>query len=647
MARNDLFSKYKARYTAHQADAMTIQEYLELCKTDKSAYATAAERMLLAIGEPELVDTTKDHRLSRIFLNRKIRVYNTFKDFYGAEETIENIVSFFQRAAQGLEEKKQILYLLGPVGGGKSSIVERLKELFETVPFYTLQAGDEISPLFETPFGLFDYREDGAMIEGEYGIPRHVLKPIMSPWAMKRLQEFGGDITKFKVVKVWPSQLKRVGIAKVEPGDENNQDISSLVGKVDIRKLEDFSQDDPDAYSYSGAMNVTAQGVVDFAEMFKSNIKTLNPLLTATQEGHYNGTEGFASMPFNGVIIAHSNEAEWSLFRNNQRNEAFIDRLSLIKVPYCLRVTDEVKIYEKLIHNSSLGQAPCAPATLEMLSQFSVLTRLIKPENSSLYSKMEIYDGKNLKDKDPNAKALHEYRESAGVNEGMNGMSTRFAYKILSRTFNYDSTEIAANPVHLMYVLEKQIQEEQLPKATEEDYISFIKGIIAPKYATFLGDEIQKCYLESYSEYGQNLFDRYIMYADAWIQQQDYRDPDTGEMFDREALNAELEKIEKPAGIANPKDFRNEVVNFVLRASRNNNGQNPAWTSYEKLRSVIEKKMFANTEDLLPVISFSKKASADEEEKHSNFVKRMMEKGYTEKQVRLLVEWYMRYRKHS
>lgn len=352
-------------------------------------------------------------------------------------------------------------------------------------------------------------------------------------------------------------------------------------------------------------------------------------------------------MPFNGVIIAHSNEAEWSLFRNNQRNEAFIDRLSLIKVPYCLRVTDEVKIYEKLIQNSSLGQAPCAPATLEMLSQFSVLTRLVKPENSSLYSKMEIYDGKNLKDKDPNAKALHEYRETAGVNEGMNGMSTRFAYKILSRTFNYDSQEIAANPVHLMYVLEKQIQEEQLPKATEEEYISFIKGIIAPKYATFLGDEIQKCYLESYSEYGQNLFDRYIMYADAWIQQQDYRDPDTGEMFDREALNAELEKIEKPAGIANPRDFRHEVVNFVLRASRNNGGQNPNWTSYEKLRSVIEKKMFANTEDLLPVISFSKKASADEEEKHSNFVKRMMEKGYTEKQVRLLVEWFLRYRKHS
>jgi serine protein kinase len=217
----------------------------------------------------------------------------------------------------------------------------------------------------------------------------------------------------------------------------------------------------------------------------------------------------------------------------------------------------------------------------------------------------------------------------------------------MSRTFNYDETEVAANPVHLMYVLERQIQAENMDEATEERYIDYIRGILAPKYAEFLGDEIQKAYLESYSEYGQNLFDRYVMWADAWIQDVDYRDPDTGEMFNRAELNEELEKIEKPAGIANPKDFRTEIVNFVLRAKANNGGKNPKWTSYEKLRAVIEKKMFANTEDLLPVISFGKKASDDEEKKHADFVARMREKGYTDKQVRLLVDWYMRYRKSN
>ncbi|TFG98549.1 PrkA family serine protein kinase [Candidatus Thorarchaeota archaeon] len=646
-SHDNVFSKYRERYESYQQQELSIQEYLEVCKQDRGAYATAAERMLMAIGEPEIVDTSKDQRYSRVFMNRKIRVYKSFAPFYGMEETIEKLVAFFKHAAQGLEEKKQVLYLLGPVGGGKSSLVERLKELFESIPFYTLKADNQISPLYESPLGLFDADDDGDLLQSEYGITRHSLKTIMSPWATKRLDEFGGDVTKFKIVKIYPSQQRRVAIAKVEPGDENNQDISTLVGKVDIRKLEMFSQDDPDSYSYSGALNVTPQGIVDFAEMFKSNTKTLHPLLDATQGGAYNGTEGMAAMPFNGIIIAHSNEAEWESFRNNKRNEAFIDRLSLVKVPYCLRVTEEVKIYEKLIANSSLRKAHCAPGTLEMLAQFSVLTRLEKPENSPLFTKMEIYDGKNLKDKDPSAKSLQEYRELAGVKEGMTGSSTRFAYKILSQTYNFDSTEIAANPVHLTYVLEKQIQQESLPSAVEEEFITYIKGILVPKYAQFLSDEIQKAYLESYSEYGQNLFDRYIMYADAWIQNIDYVDSDTGEMYDREALNAELEKIEKPAGISNPKDFRNEVVGFVLRASKNHQGKNPSWTSYEKLRVVIEKKMFANTEDLLPVISFGKKASNDEEEKHSDFVQRMMDKGYTEKQVRLLVEWYMRYRKNS
>lgn len=643
----DIFSKYQTRYENRQQREYTVQEFLELCKEDPSVYATAAQRMLLAIGEPEIFDTSKDDRLGRIFMNRKIRRYKAFENFYGVEDAVERLVAFFKHASHGLEEKKQILYLLGPVGGGKSSLVERLKELFETIPFYSLKANDEVSPLFESPFGLFDAEEDGPAIQSKYGIPKHVLRPITSPWATKRLQEFGGDITKFKVVKLFPSQLRRIAIAKVEPGDENNQDISTLVGKVDIRKLEHFSQNDPDAYSYSGALSVTPQGIVDFAEMFKSNIKTLHPLLDATQGGSYNGTEGMPSMPFNGIVIAHSNEAEWEMFRNNKRNEAFIDRLSLVKIPYCLRVTEEVQIYQKLISGSELKDAHCAPGTLDILAQFSVLTRLAKPENSSLFAKMEIYDGKNLKEKEPTAKALQEYKEDAGVNEGMTGISTRFAYKVLSKTFFKDAQEIAANPVHLIYVLETQIEDESFPDAVEEEYKTHIRGILAPKYAQFLSDEIQKAYLESYSEYGQNLFDRYITYADAWIQNIDFRDQDTGEMYDREALNAELEKIEKPAGISNPKDFRNEVVGFVLRASRNNNGKNPSWTSYEKLRSIIEKKMFANTEDLLPVISFGKKATTDEEKKHSDFIKRMMDKGYTEKQVRLLVEWYLRYRKNS
>jgi serine protein kinase len=596
--------------------------------------------MLAAIGEPELVDTSRDPALSRIFSNKMIRRYPAFYEFYGMEECIEQIVSFFRHAAQGLEESKQILYLLGPVGGGKSSLAERLKALMEKEPIFCIKG----SPVNESPLGLFS-SEDAAILSEDYGIPARYLKTIMSPWAAKRLKEFGGDITRFKVVKRYPSRLNQIAISKTEPGDENNQDISALVGKVDIRKLEDYPQNDPDAYSYSGGLCLANQGLMEFVEMFKAPIKVLHPLLTATQEGNYNGTESIGAIPFTGAILAHSNESEWQAFKNNRNNEAFIDRVSIVKVPYCLRVTQEINIYQKLLQNSSLAKAPCAPDTLKMLAQFSVLSRLKVPENSSVFSKMRIYDGENLKDIDPRAKTIQEYQDAAGVDEGMSGLSTRFAFKILSKVFNFDATEVAADPVHLMYVLERQIEKEQYPADIQDRYISYIKEYLAPKYIEFIGKEIQTAYLESYSEYGQNLFDRYVTYADFWIQDQEYRDPETGDFLDRSALNTDLEKIEKPAGISNPKDFRNEIVNFVLRARANNGGKNPAWTSYEKLRRVIEMKMFSSTEDLLPVISYGAKSSAEEQRKHNNFVERMMKRGYTERQVRLLSEWYLRVRK--
>ena len=641
-----IFGLYSRIYENRRAVEYSLEDYLRACSDDASFYAGPAERLLKAIGEPVMVDTAQDPRLGRIFMNRTIKVYPAFADdFFGMEDTIERIVGFFRHAAQGLEERKQVLYLLGPVGGGKSSLAERLKLLMEKEPVYVLKAGDEISPVFESPLGLFDPMTLGADIEKTYGIPRRRLTGTISPWAVKRLEEFGGDITKFTVVRLQPSRLKQICVAKTEPGDENNQDVASLVGKVDIRKLEMFSQNDPDAYSFSGGLNRTTQGLMEFVEMFKAPIKMLHPLLTATQEGNYAGTENIGGIPYQGIILAHSNEAEWQAFRNNKNNEAFIDRISVIKVPYCLRSTEERKIYEKLLQNSELSASPCAPSTLDILSRFCVLSRLKAHENSNLYSKMRVYDGESLKDTDPRAKSAQEYRDAAGVDEGMDGISTRFAFKVLSGTFNFDTQEIAADPVHLMYVLEQAIWREQFPEEIEKKYLNFIKAELAPRYAEFIGHEIQKAYLESYSDYGQNLFDRYVAYADAWIEDQDYKDSDTGQLMNRELLNQELSKIEKPAGIANPKDFRNEVVKFALRARAANSGRNPSWTSYEKLREVIERRMFSQVEDLLPVISFGSKKDSDTEKKHADFVDRMVERGYTERQVRRLVEWYMRVNK--
>ena len=380
--------------------------------------------------------------------------------------------------------------------------------------------------------------------------------------------------------------------------------------------------------------------------MFKAPIKVLHPLLTATQEGNYIGTETLGPIPFSGIILAHSNEAEWQVFKANRNNEAFLDRICVVTVPYCLRVTEETAIYKKLLRGSELGGTPCAPETLEMLAKFCVMTRLKEHENSNLTSKMRVYDGEKLKDTDPKAKTLQEYKDAAGVDEGMTGISTRFAYKTLSETFNYDVTEVAADPVHLMYVLEQAIKREQYRRRDREEISRIHQGRS--------GAALCRIHRQGNPE-GLSRILRRIRPEPVRPLHRLCRCLDRGSGLSRtpipascstaRALDNELVEDREAGRIANPKDFRNEVVKFALRYRAQNDGKNPAWTAYEKIRNVIEKRMFTQVEDLLPVISFEFKKDTDTETKHNEFVKRMLARGYTPRQVRRLVEWYMRVNK--
>jgi serine protein kinase len=640
----DALSKlFSARAT--DGEVLSLHEYLELCKGDPMAYATAPQRMLKAIGEPQIIDTSKDERLSRIFMNRTIKHYASFPGFYGMEEAIEAVVGYFRHASQGLEEKRQILYLLGPVGSAKSSLAERLKELMEKEPIYVLTYKGQTSPIFESPLGLFATPEQKEYISKNFNIPLHRLRGISSGWALKRLDDSNGDLTQFSVTKMYPQKLRNICVMKTEPGDENNQDISSLVGKTDIRKLEQYSQNDTDAYSYSGGLNRTTQGLLEFVEMFKAPIKVLHPLLTATQESNYTGTEAIPAIPYEGTVVAHSNESEWEKFKGNPDNAAFIDRVYIVKVPYCRRLNEEVKIYDKLINSSELAGLPMAPKTLEFLAESVIASRLRPHSNSTMFSKIRVYNGEDIRESDTRAKSINEYLDAAGLDEGFEGLSTRFAYKVLSKTFNSDSEEISADPIRLILTLEDSIRREQFPVEKQNSILSYVqeqKG----RYLQFLEKEIQQAYVESYGEFGQNMFDRYIQMADFWIQEKDLKDTQTGLILNRSSLNTELERLEKPAGIVNTRDFRSEVVNFVLRFQAQNGGKNPAWTSYSKLKEVIQANMFSSLNDVLPVISFDTKRDSEIAAKHDGFVKRMGELGYTPKQTRVLVEYFVR-SKHS
>lgn len=648
---SSLATSFASKFAA--PEVMSLADFLDLCKTTPLAYATSAERMVAAIGNPEVIDTSEDLRLSRIHSNKKIRLYQAFKDFYGAEDAIERIAAYFRNSAAGLEESKQILYLKGPVGGGKSSIAERLKLLMQTHPIYVLHDAAEqnpelaTSPVLESPLGLFNVLEHGDMLESEYGIAQRYLNTVMSGWAQEKLKEFNGDVTRFSVIKLYPNKDRQIGIMKVEPGDENNQDVSVLIGKTDLRKLEKLPQNHPYAYSYSGGLNRTNQGLMDFAEMFKANIKTLNPLLMATQEHNYQGTEAIPAMPYTGIIMAHSNESEWFAFRNNKTNEAFLDRVYIVDVPYCLRIDEEIQIYEKMLKGSSLSKAPIAPGTLKMLAQWSILSRLKTPENSTIFAKLRVYNGENVKDTMPNAKSLEEYRDNAGIDEGMSGMSTRFAFKVLSAVYDLRPEEQQANPIDLMYVIEEAVRKEALPEETHNRLISYIKEFLQPKYFEFVEKELRTAYLESYRSFGQNMFERYVLFADAWLEDSQCRDPETHVMLNRDLLNQKLEEIEKAAGITNAKDFRNEIVNYVLKFKGKNEGKAPAWDQYEKMKTVIEKRMFSATEQIMPVIAFGPKQDKETQEKHDGFVQRMVDRGYTPAQVKIIVAWFSNNRKSS
>lgn len=637
----NLSRAFKERYDARREEHISFDEYLDRCKADPATYETPHGRLCRAIGKPKIIETAKDERLGRIFENRVIRLYPAFSDFYGVENGIEELMTVLELASQGGEMEKQIPFLMGPVSGGKSSVVERCKERFETVPFYALV--DEqgvLSPIFESPLGLFCEAANRAMLEKEYKVDPRFIPTIRSRWVQKRLNACGGDFTKFKVARLYPSVVNQIGIAETTPADENTQDVSTLVGKTDIRALDELVQSDPDAYVYSGALCVSSQGVFDFVEIHKVKVTMLNPLLTATQEHRFDASERIGALPYNGVILAHSNQSEWEKFRNNPDNAALASRTKLIRFPYCLRVSEAVKIFEKKLAHTAYKGAACAPGTLEIAAKLSVLCALAPFQGSPITVKMRVYNGENLRDKDIDAKPINEYRKAAGVEEGMMGMDMRLLYKAIERTFFYDPYEVSANPVTLLRVLEEDIRKEFSEKVRDR-YLAFLEDPLANDLFERIGKDLREAYFSTQGgEYAQNLFQRYFWYADHWIENKDYRDPKTGTLLKRKDLEKELERIEKPASIANPKDFRNEVVRWIWKNKSIDTF--PDRSSFPKLNEAVEKVAFPSFDEFLPILARKTQGTSEQTEQYNAFLAAMVKKGYTPSMVELLGEWWHR-----
>lgn len=620
-----------------KVETLTLDEYLEELKGNASVAYGAHERLLKAIGEPTYIyPRAEDDRLSRLYSDKKVlRTWKCFEHLHGMETVLEQVVDFIKNASLGLEEAKQILYLLGPVGGGKSTIATTLAKLMEQEPMYWL----EDSPIYESPLSLLTQEE--VM---ELGLSPHLVPTCVSQCLLSRIGNVM-DAKNLVVCKAKPSVALERGIVKTPPSDENNQDVSMLVGKTDISKLAEFTQADPESYSYTGAFGKGNNGLVDFVEMFKAPIKSLHPCLTATQENDYAPTAPIGKLPFNGIILAHSNESEWQKFKENKDNEAFLDRVNIVKVPYCLRYDDEIKIYKQQLQHTALADAPCAPEVFEILAKSAISTRLTASDTDPMKSKIAVYNGEDLKDTDPNAKSYEYYKDNASKEEGFRGLSTRDAFLILNKAFGYDPRNPEVIAPQLLKVMKDYIKEQDKLTDTEYDsYVRYESEYTVPDLVHHYDNVIQKAFFSSYNDYGQNKFDNYVLYADHWVQDKDYMDPDTGNIWDRDALNNHLSDLEKAVGIANPKDFRQEIVSYCLRYQAKHNGNNPKWTSYHKIKEVIQKSMMANAEMLIPVISFDTPKDNKTKKQHKEFLENMKKKGYSENATKTIVQWWQQKR---
>ncbi len=598
----------------------TFLEYAELMKREPGVAMLSHQRIFKLISEAgvEVVKTDEHPRLRRLYGNDVIKKYHFFKDFYGIDKTVMKIARYFHSAAMAGEEARQVLYLVGPVGSGKSSLMEVIKRALEN--------GDAIYALKGCPM-----REEPLHL-----VPKHLRKDFeeilsvriegdLCPTCRYRLKhEFMSEYERFPVEQVGFSIRSRKGIGVVPPVDPNNQDTSVLIGSVDISKIDLYSEDDPRVLSLNGAFNVGNRGVVEFIEVFKNETEYLHTMITATQEKSVPSPGKGAMIYFDGVILAHSNEAEWNKFKSDHTNEAILDRIVKIEIPYCLELNEEMKIYEKMLRMSRFN-AHIAPHTIEAVSMFAILTRLIHSSKVDLMTKLKIYNGEEIVEKGMTRKIdILELREEAS-REGMSGISTRFIMKVLDTTLS-DSECDCINPISVMETIIRSVKELAVSDEEKSKYVRFVQDSIKKEYNKMLEKEVTKAFIYGYREQAESLFNNYLDHAEAFINKTRLKDINTGEELEPDEKF--MRSIEEQIGIteASAKGFRGDVTAYMFFVLRN--GGKLDYNSYEPLKEAIEKKLTVSVKELSRIVTRAKVRDEEQDRKYNAMVEEMKRNGY-------------------
>jgi len=551
--------------------------------------------------------------------------YNFFsQEIFGIEKPLQQIVEYFHSAAQRLEVRKRIMLLMGPVGGGKSSIVYLLKrglEAYSRTPEGAVYAIRDC-PMNEEPLHLIptDLR---AEVEREFGL---YVEGDLCPHCRYMVDtEYKGRMEEVPVKRIAFSEKYRVAVGTFTPSDPKSQDISELVGGIDLSTIGEVGvESDPRAYRFDGELNIANRGIMEFVELLKTDEKFLYVLLTLSQEQNIK-TGRFSMIYADEVVVSHTNEHEYQAFVGNKKSEALQDRIILVKVPYNLRVSDEVKIYEKLLKQSSLQNVHIAPYTLRIASVFAVLTRLepSKKAGMSTMKKLKLYDGEDMEDF--KQKDVRELQEEA-QREGMDGISPRYVINRLSSALVKQNTT-CINPIDALRALRDGLdQHTSITREEREHYLNFISEA-RKEYDEIAKKEVQRAFVYSYEESARTLLNNYLDNVEAYCNKNKLRDPITDE--DLEPDEQLMRSIEEQIGVSETakKTFREEILIRISSLARK--GQTFDYTSHERLKEAIEKKLFADLRDVVKITTSTRTPDAEQLRKINDVVNRLMaEHGY-------------------
>ena len=611
----------------------SMLEYLEKVRENSGAVKLAHKRLYDMIADKGTVevDLEQDPSLKRIFKGERLKVFNFFADeFFGMEKTLNQIVRYFHSASLKGEESRQVLYLVGPVGSGKSSLVERLKKGLEALPPFSAIEG---CPMNEEPLHL---------------VPRHLRKEFskmlgveiegdLCPVCRYRLkEEYRGKWEDFPVHTQDFSIRAKRGVGVVPPVDPNNQDTSVLIGGEDISKLDLYSEGDPRVLDLTGALNVGNRGMVEFIEVFKNETEYLHAMITATQEKSIPAPGRHGMIYVDTCIVAHSNEAEWKKFKSDHTNEAILDRIVTVKVPYNLRLSEEVKIYKKIIRQSQFT-ADIAPHTIEIASMFAILSRLEQTNKVDLMTKLKLYNGEEVVEKGKTKRVdVVELREEA-KSEGMNGISTRFIMKALDNALSDNIDMNSINPISVREALVQMVKESDFADDVKKRYLEFLQDTLHKEYLEVLEKEITKAFVYSYQEQAESLFQNYLDHSESYVTKKKFKDRSTGEVLEPD--EGFMKSIEEQIAIIGTAcdGFRQEVIAFLWSAGRR--GEKVTYESYEPLKEAIEKKLMASVRDVSRIITKARTRDDDQHKKYNKMVEQLIRNGYPASCVDVILKY--------